>query len=122
MSEPELSHTRSGVAVCRLRVAVNRIPSAEARAQGTQSEADFFDVSAWRQSGEYAAQCLNKGRLVLVAGKMQLRDYTDHEGIQTPAHESEKSYAKLLLYLPWRFLAIINKRFRIPESALSNTK
>ena len=57
-ADPELSHTQSGVPVCKLRVAVNRIQSAEARAQGVQQEADFFDVSAWRQSGEYAAQYL----------------------------------------------------------------
>jgi single-strand DNA-binding protein len=87
VAEPELSHTQSGVAVCRMRVAVNRIQSAEARAQGAQTEADFFDVSAWRQSGEYAAQYLGKGRLVLVAGKMQLRDYTDKEGIKRKAFE-----------------------------------
>jgi single-strand DNA-binding protein len=87
VAEPELSHTQSGVAVCKMRVAVNRIQSAEARAQGAQAEADFFDVSAWRQSGEYAAQYLGKGRLVLVAGKMQLRDYTDKEGIKRKAFE-----------------------------------
>lgn len=87
VAEPELSHTLSGVAVCKMRVAVNRIQSAEARSQGTQAEADFFDVSAWRQSGEYAAQYLSKGRLVLVVGKMQLRDYTDKEGIKRKAFE-----------------------------------
>ena len=87
VAEPELSHTQSGVSVCRMRVAVNRIQSAEARAQGAQADADFFDVSAWRQSGEYAAQYLGKGRLVLVAGKMQLRDYTDKEGIKRKAFE-----------------------------------
>jgi single-strand DNA-binding protein len=87
VAEPELSHTQSGVSVCKMRVAVNRIQSAEARAQGTQAEADFFDVSAWRQSGEYAAQYLGKGRLVLIAGKMQLRDYTDKEGIKRKAFE-----------------------------------
>ena len=87
VAEPELSHTQSGVSVCRMRVAVNRIQSAESRAQGAQTEADYFDVSAWRQSGEYAAQYLGKGRLVLVAGKMQLRDYTDKEGIKRKAFE-----------------------------------
>jgi single-strand DNA-binding protein len=87
VAEPELSHTQSGIAVCKMRVAVNRIQSAEARAQGAQAEADFFDVSAWRQSGEYAAQYLGKGRLVLVAGKMQIRDYTDKEGIKRKAFE-----------------------------------
>lgn len=87
VAEPELSHTQSGVAVCKMRVAVNRVQSAEARAQGAQAEADFFEVSAWRQPGEYAAQYLGKGRLVLVAGKMQLRDYTDREGIKRKAFE-----------------------------------
>ena len=87
VNDPELKYTPSGIAVTQFRLAVNRPLSSEARSQGTQEQADFIDISTWRQSAEYAAQYLNKGRLVLVEGRLQIRDYVDKEGQKRKAAE-----------------------------------
>ncbi|MBC8138674.1 MAG: single-stranded DNA-binding protein [Fibrella sp.] len=87
VNDPELKYTPSGIAVTQFRLAVNRPLSQEARNQGTQEQADFIDISTWRQSAEYAAQYLNKGRLVLVEGRLQIRDYVDKEGQKRKAAE-----------------------------------
>ena len=86
-TDPELKYTPSGIAVTQFRLAVNRPLSSEARAQGTQEQADFIDIAAWRQSAEYAAQYLATGRLVLVEGRLQIRTYTDKEGQNRKAAE-----------------------------------
>jgi single-strand DNA-binding protein len=86
-TDPELKYTPSGIAVTQFRLAVNRPISSEARAQGTQEQADFIDIAAWRQNAEYAANYLQKGRLVLVEGRLQIRDYVDKEGQKRKATE-----------------------------------
>lgn len=74
-ADPVLKYTPSGVAVTELRVAVNRDFK---NAQG-EREADWFNVTAWRQTAEYCANFLAKGRLVAVTGRMQRRQY-DKDG------------------------------------------
>jgi len=79
-SDPELKYTPSGIAVTQFRMAVNRPMSAEARTNGQEKQADFFSIVAWRQSAEYAANYLGKGRLVLVEGRLQVREYVTQAG------------------------------------------
>ena len=79
-SEPELKYTPSGIAVTQFRLAVNRPMSAEARQSGQEKQADFIPIVAWRQSAEYAANYLGKGRLVAVEGRMQVREYVTQDG------------------------------------------
>ena len=69
--DPELRSTPSGDSVCDFTVAVNRRGRRDA--QGTQPEADFFRVSAWRQLGENCAKYLAKGRKVAVTGSVRVR-------------------------------------------------
>lgn len=75
VAEPQLRYTQSGVAVANFRIAVNR-PFAN---QQGEREADFIDVVAWRKLGETVANHLDKGRLVGVDGRLQIREY-EHEG------------------------------------------
>ncbi len=79
-SDPELKYTPSGIAVTQFRMAVNRPMSADARAGGQEKQADFFSIVAWRQSAEYAANYLGKGRLVAVEGRLQVREYVTQAG------------------------------------------
>ncbi len=79
-SDPELKYTPSGIAVTQFRLAVNRPMSAEARSNGQEKQADFFSIVAWRQSAEYAANYLGKGRLVAVEGRLQVREYVTQAG------------------------------------------
>jgi single-strand DNA-binding protein len=79
-SDPELKYTPSGIAVTQFRLAVNRPMSAEARQNGQEKQADFISIVAWRQSAEYAANYLNKGRLVAIEGRLQVREYETKDG------------------------------------------
>jgi single-strand DNA-binding protein len=76
VADPELRFTPSGVAVANFRIAVNR---SFANAQG-EREADFIDIVAWRQSAQFAADYLHKGRLVGIEGRLQVRSYTTNDG------------------------------------------
>ncbi|MCW3062298.1 MAG: single-strand binding protein, partial [Capsulimonas sp.] len=79
-SDPELKYTPSGIAVTQFRLAVNRPMSSEARQNGQEKQADFISIVAWRQSAEYAANYLGKGRLVAVEGRLQVREYVTQDG------------------------------------------
>ena len=78
--DPEAKYTPSGVPVTSFGLAVSRPQSAEARQQGAKEEADFFDITCWRQLAETAANYLTKGKLVLVEGRAQIRTYVDQNG------------------------------------------
>lgn len=76
-ADPESRTTQSGVAQCRLRLAVQR---RFANQQTGQREADFFDVVCWRQTAEFAGRYLSKGRKIAVEGSLQTRSYDAQDG------------------------------------------
>ena len=73
--DPELRTTPNGVNVCSFSVAVNR----KNRRDG-ESEADFFEVTAWRERGEMCAKYLSKGKKVCVIGAVSVETYTGTDG------------------------------------------
>jgi len=75
-NDPELRYTPSGVAVANFRLAVDR-PFTN---QQGERETDFIDIVAWRQDAEFAANYLAKGRLVLIDGRIQVRNWTAQDG------------------------------------------
>ena len=76
--DPETRTVSSGAAYCTFTLAVNR---RFANAQG-QREADFFNVTAWRQLGELCQKYLAKGRKACVEGSIQLRTYEGQDGVK----------------------------------------
>src|SRR5690606_13969102 len=74
--DPELRYTPQGVAVGSFILAVDRPFT---NSQG-EREADFIDVVVWRKLAETIAQHLQKGRLVAVQGRLQIRSYEAKEG------------------------------------------
>ena len=74
--DPELSNTTSGVAVCRLSIAVGR---RFANADGSR-DTDFFNVTAWRATAENCARYLKKGSKIAVVGSIQTRNYERNDG------------------------------------------
>jgi single-strand DNA-binding protein len=76
-TDPELKYTPSGVAVTTFRIAVDRRMAPNAAGE---RETDFIDIVAWRQSAEFAANYLNKGRLVAVDGRLQIRNWVAQDG------------------------------------------
>ena len=75
--DPELRRTGSGIAVTSFTLAVDRD---YADKQTKEKETDFIDVTAWRQTGEYAAKYFTKGRMAVVSGRLQIRKWTDKDG------------------------------------------
>ena len=71
-----MKYTPSGVAVANFRIAVDRTFQ---DAQG-ERETDFIDVVAWRQSAEFVNSYLSKGRLVMVDGRLQVRQWQTQDG------------------------------------------
>ena len=74
--DPELRRTQSGTAVTSFTLAVDRDFKS---ADGTK-ETDFIDVVAWKGTAEMVAKYLSKGRMAVVKGRLQLRDWQDKEG------------------------------------------
>lgn len=74
-NDPELKYTPSGIAVANFTLAVNRMPNAQG-----EREADFVPIVVWRQSAEFAANYLTKGRLVAVDGRLQIRSWVAQDG------------------------------------------
>lgn len=75
--DPELRHTQSGASVASFSLAVDR--DFKSRETGEKAT-DFIDVVAWRNTAEFASKYLTKGRMAVVEGRLQIRDWTDREG------------------------------------------
>ena len=75
--EPELRRTGSGIAVASFTVAVDRDFGGR---DGGEKETDFIDCVAWRQTGEFVAKHFGKGDMIVVAGRLQIRQWEDREG------------------------------------------
>ena len=73
----ELRRTQDGTAVTSFTVAVD--DDFKSKATG-EKKTYFFDGVAWRQQAEFACQYLSKGRMVVVEGKLTVRDWTDKDG------------------------------------------
>ena len=74
--DPELRRTNSGTAVASFTVAVDR----DFKSQSGEKETDFIDVVAWRNTAEFVSKYFSKGRMAVVEGRLQLRDWTDKNG------------------------------------------
>ena len=75
--DPELRRTGSGVAVASFCVAVDRDYQSK---DGGERKADFITCVAWRQTGEFISKYFAKGRMIVVDGRLEMRDWTDKEG------------------------------------------
>ena len=76
--DPELRHTPSGTAVCKLRIAVN---TRQKDPQGNWGDKpNYFDVTVWGNQGESCAQYLSKGRPVGVDGRLDWREWEAKDG------------------------------------------
>ena len=74
--DPELRNTQAGIPVCSFSIACDR---GFKNANG-ERETDFFDCVAWRQTAEFVSRYFTKGRMTVVEGRLQNRDWTDKEG------------------------------------------
>lgn len=75
--DPELRRTNSGTAVASFTLACDRDFKDK---QSGDKATDFIDVVAWRQSAEFVSRYFTKGRMAIVEGRLQMRNWTDKEG------------------------------------------
>ena len=73
--DPELRRTQSGIAVTTMRIAVDR----DYKGPDGAKQADFFDVVAWRGTAEFVSRYFAKGRMMIVDGRLQTREWTDRD-------------------------------------------
>ena len=74
--DPELRRTQSGTAVTSFSIACDR----DFKSQGGEKETDFIDIVAWRGTAEFVSKYFTKGRMAIVEGRLQIRDWTDNNG------------------------------------------
>ena len=75
--DPELRRTGSGVAVTSFTLAVDRDFG---NRENGEKETDFIDCVAWRQTGEFVSKYFTKGRMAVVSGRLQIRNWNDKDG------------------------------------------
>lgn len=82
-ANPELRSTTNGIAVTTFTLAVDR----DTKDQSGERAADFLDVVAWRSTAEYVCKYFTKGRMAIVDGRIQSRNWTDKDGNKRKAVE-----------------------------------
>lgn len=74
----ELRHTTNGKAVASFTLAVDR---------DFDKTTDFINCVAWEKTAEFVSKYFSKGKLAIVAGRLQMREYTDRDGNKRTAAE-----------------------------------
>ncbi|MDR0889459.1 MAG: single-stranded DNA-binding protein [Oscillospiraceae bacterium] len=75
--DPELRRTGSGIAVVTLSLAVDRDFG---NSTTGEKETDFIDIVAWRNTAEFVSKYFTKGRMAVVSGRLQIRNWNDKDG------------------------------------------
>ena len=74
--DPELRRTGSGTAVTSFSLACDR----DFKSQSGEKETDFIEAVAWKNTAEFVSKYFSKGRMAVVEGRLQIRDWTDKDG------------------------------------------
>lgn len=77
VADPELRRTGSGTPVASFTLAVDRD---FADKQSGEKETDFIDIVAWRSTADFVSKYFSKGRMAVVSGRLQIRNWTDKDG------------------------------------------
>jgi len=73
---PELRYTQNGTPVCNFSIACER----DFKNPDGSKQVDYFDIVAWRNVGEFVNKYMTKGRMAVIDGRLQMRDWTDRDG------------------------------------------
>ena len=74
--DPELRHTAAGNPVASFSLAVER----DFKSEGGERATDFIDIVAWRSTAEFVSKYFTKGRMAVVEGRLQIRNWIDKNG------------------------------------------
>ena len=75
--DPEIKKVNNDISVCSFSIACDRDI---VNKQNNERETDFFDVTAWRSTADFVGKYFGKGRMIVVVGRLQKRNYTDKDG------------------------------------------
>ena len=75
--DPELRRTQTGTPVASFSIACDRDFKDKAT---NERVTDFIDITAWRSTAEFVSKYFTKGRMAVVSGRLQMRDWTDKAG------------------------------------------
>lgn len=75
--DPELRRTQSGIPVASFTLAVDRDFGSK---DSGEKQTDFIDIVAWRNTAEFVSKYFTKGRMAVVSGRLQIRDWQDKDG------------------------------------------
>ena len=73
---PELKRTASGTGVTNFTIAVDR----DFKGQNGEKETDFIECVAWRNTAEFVSKYFDKGKMAVVEGRLQMREWKDKDG------------------------------------------
>ena len=90
-ADPELKKTPNGISVTSFSIAVSRRYRA-----GEETQADFINIVAWRQTAEFICNYFKKGTMIGIEGSIQTRRYTDKNGNNRTAFEVVASNAQFV--------------------------
>lgn len=90
--DPELRTTQSGKSVASFRLAVDR---GTTNPQG-ERETDFIDCVVWDKQAETVQRYCQKGKLVLVDGRLQMRQYVAQDGTRRTVYEVQVDRVRFL--------------------------
>ena len=88
--DPELRRTASSTAVTGFTLAVDR----DFKSQNGEKSTDFIDVVAWRNTAEFVSKYFTKGRMAIVEGRLQIRDWKDKDGNNRTSWEIQNAHAE----------------------------
>ena len=74
--DPDVRRTPNGVAVTSFTLAVDR----DFGARDGDKQTDFIDCVAWRNTADFVGKYFAKGRMAVVSGRLQIREWTDKDG------------------------------------------
>lgn len=75
---PELRYTKSGIPLCKMRLATNESYTDEDGNEVTKT--DWHDVVTWRGLAKVCAEHLQKGSHVYFEGKVETKEWEDRDG------------------------------------------
>ena len=76
VNDIEFKTTPTGVNVAQFRIAVDR----RFQQKGEEKKSDFFNIVVWRQQADFVNRYFSKGRMIMIEGELNTRQYTDKNG------------------------------------------
>lgn len=81
-AQPQLRVTPTGLSVCSFNLAINRRPNGNG-----EKAVDFIDCVAFGKAAENIAKYMDKGRLILLNGRLQTRTWEGQDGLKRKSTE-----------------------------------